>query len=482
MSSAPKRISPSSNASSVLSLESWAREQHTRIHRLRRSKAQPQGPSSTGASQQQTALDLLDFIPEMNPTWVAPRHLEPLAKVLRRIAAGESVRIVVATPPRHGKTETLLHFIVWALKQHPDWTFGYASYAEDIAFAKARTALDLAIAQNDLELRSKALGEWRTTRRGGMLTRGIGGGLTGMGINVGIVDDPVKDRLQAESVTYRERTWSWFTDVFFTRIEPGGSVIVNMARWHPDDLAGRLVRELGWEYLCLPAINEAGEALWPDRWTVPLLLERKRTLGQYGWESLYQGRPRPRDGKLFGDPWGYVASELPLGGRYAIGLDLSYSAKTSSDWSVAVVMKRVGIYWYVVHVERLQVRAPQFAAIVKALWVRYGKPPIRWYASGTEQGVGDFMNSERGLPIEVLPPKGDKFVRAQPYAAQWNDGRVLLQEGADWTDEVVSEHVLFTGLDGGRDDVVDASVAAFDVLNTVVQYPPKQGTREQRRM
>lgn len=479
MSSQAKKISRPSLDSSVPSLESWARELHQRFSRK-------QVVSSTGLSSQRPELvDLLDWIPQMNPTWEAPRHLEPLAKVLRSIARGEPRRIVVATPPRHGKTETLLHFIVWCLKQRPEWTFGYASYAEDIAYAKARTALDLAKQQDDIELRTTSLGEWRTTKRGGMLTRGIGGGLTGMGINVGIVDDPVKDRLQAESVVYRERTWAWFTDVFLTRIEPGGSVIVNMARWHPDDLAGRLVREKGWEYLRLPAFSgdeKNPTALWPHRWTVALLSELKRMLGAYGWESLYQGNPRPRDGKLFGDPWGYVPQDMPIGGgRYAIGLDLSYSAKTSSDYSVAVVMKRVGNYWFVVDVERHQIRAPQFMGIVKALWNRYGKPPIRWYASGTEAGVGDFLNTG-GLPVEVLPPLGDKFVRAQPYAAQWNDGRILLLQDSAWLDDVTTEHVLFTGLEGGRDDIVDAAVAAFDVLNNGVQYKPRTGEREQRRM
>lgn len=405
----------------------------------------------------------------MNPAWMAPRHLEPFARVLRSIVRGESRRIVVHTPPRHGKTETLLHFIIWFLKQRPDLTFGYASYAEDIAYAKARTALELAKAQPDLDLISTSLGEWRTRQRGGMLSRGIGGGLTGMGLNVAIVDDPVKDRLQAESSTYRERTWGWFTDVLFTRIEPGGSVIVNMARWHPDDLAGRLVRELGWEYLCLPALNDAGEPLWPERWTKPLLLERQRVLGAYGWESLYQGQPRPRDGKLFGDPWGYERPRLPLIGRYAIGLDLSYAAKTSSDYSVAVVLKEAEGYIWVVDVVRLQVRAPQFLSVVKQLWARYGKPPIRWYASGTEQGVGDFFQMQ-GLPVNVVPARGDKFVRAQPYAAAWNDGRILMPEGESWVDDFVSEHVLFTGLEGGRDDSVDAVVAAHDELKLNVEY------------
>lgn len=429
--------------------------------------------------------DLLQYVTERSPTYSAPVHLEPLIAVLRDINRGVQRNVVVHTPPRHGKTETLLHSIPWLLEQHPAWTVGYASYSEQIALSKSMVARDLAL-DAGIQLRKDSLSEWRTFERGGALARGIGGGLTGMGLNVGIVDDPVKDRLQAESEVYRARVWDWFTDVFFTRIEPGGSCIVNMARWHPDDLAGRLVRERGWEYICLAAIDEdafargerADPALWPERWPVSEL--QKKRLNEYTWESLFQGRPRPRGTSVFSDPYVFESLDPTKPRRYAIGIDLSYSARSSSDWSVIVVMAECQGYYYVLHVERHQCRAPIFRQHLDRVRAEYDYPPVRWYASGTEQGVADMMNAWDGKDLDLplgpgdgvtaLPARGDKFVRALGVSAAWNAHKVLLQDGAEWLQDFVDELALFTGVADGQDDQVDALAAAFDELGGAAVY------------
>ncbi|MET0401960.1 MAG: terminase family protein, partial [Cystobacter sp.] len=357
--------------------------------------------------------------------------MQPLINVLQRIIKGERVRIVVHTPPRHGKTETLLHFIAWGLLQRPNWTFGYCSYNAGIAYSKSRVAMDLALTSG-IHLSTKNASEWRTGIRGGTLATGIGGTLTGFGLNVGIVDDPVKNRLEAESATYRERTWDWFRDVFLTRIEPGGSVIVNMARWHPDDLAGRLISK-GWEYLRLPALDEAStKQLWPTRWPLEEMLQLKEDLGIYSWESLYQGNPRPRGGAVFGDPLAWEEGHKQW--RAGIGLDLAFSSKSSSDYSVIVVMKEWNGVFHVVDVVRVQTTAPRFKEMVRNYHRIYPHARMRWYASGTEKGSADFFRASAydplkkatvgGIPVEVITAHADKFTRAIPYAASWNAKKV----------------------------------------------------------
>jgi predicted phage terminase large subunit-like protein len=429
-------------------------------------------------------------VTRLSPKYMAPMHLAPLLDVCHRIVAGEQVKVVVHTPPRHGKTETLLHFISWVLRQRPDWTVGYSSYNADITSSKSRVALALAQLAG-IPLVATGVEEWRTPHRGGCLAKGIGQGLTGQGLNIGIIDDPVKDRLQAESATYRSRVWDWFTDVFMTRLEPGGSVIVNMARWHPDDLAGRLVTEKGWRYICLPAINEKGEALWPERWPVADLLGKKEVIGAFSFESLFQGQPRPRGGSVFGDPWAY--EKLPDGPRRtALGLDFAYTAKTSSDYSTIVVMAVVAGYYYVLDVLRVQTRAPQFIELIRTYRNKYPGAKMRWYAAGTELGAADFIrdplrdassssvrNIAPGLPIEVIAPRGDKFVRAIPYAAAWNAGRILLPEDSTahrWVNDYILEHTQFTGVEDAHDDQIDAAVAAFDSLEKPA--PGYAGSRE----
>jgi hypothetical protein len=166
-----------------------------------------------------------------------------LLDAFERIDRGESVRVLVSVPPRHAKTETLLHGFAWLLARHPQWAIGYGSYAAEIAYSKSRQARDYARAAG-VELRddSSAVHEWRTRDGGGMLATGRGGPLTGHGVQLLAIDDPFKNRQEADSPTLRAQCWGWYTSTARTRLEPGGSIIITHTRWHPDDLIGRLLR------------------------------------------------------------------------------------------------------------------------------------------------------------------------------------------------------------------------------------------------
>lgn len=413
---------------------------------------------------------LLDWIPALSPDFVAPRHLAPLIDCLEAIQRGETVRILCHTPPRGAKTETLLHAIPWWLKAHPDWRIAYTSYNATQARSKARRALELGKRAG-----VHALGgvlEWMTTRGGGCIARGVGEGITGQGVDIAIVDDPVKDRVAAESAAQRERTWDWFREALFTRGNPSvsgkrpRSIIVNMARWHPDDLIGRLIKQ-GWRYICLPAIDDAGASFWPEGWSLEQLEDIRNTLGPYSWTSLYQGQPRPRGGNVFGQP--HVWTELPRVFRVARGLDLNYTAKSSADWSVLATALFAQGHYYLVDVLRRQERAPDFQARVRRhIAGHWPQAPIWIYrANGPEAGAVDLMSSgDKGLRQLVgMPALADKFIRAQPYAAAWNAAKVLVPEDSDafpWVNDFVSEHMDFTGLSDLHDDQIDAGAALHD--------------------
>lgn len=300
---------------------------------------------------------------------------------------------------------------------------------------------------------------------------GIGSSLTGAPISgILVIDDPVKDREDAESARMRDRAWNWWTDVADVRVHPGGAVIVMATRWHVDDLSGRLIKH-GWRYINLKAIADGtedpigrsdGQALWPDKRPLEWLNPKRENA--YTWASLYQGEPRPRGGTLFGEPSWYDPKALPtVGYTQAHGLDLAYSAKTHADWSVCWTMLKHGDLYYVLDVKRAQVQAPEFAATLKQQAVNYpGK--MRWYGSTTEVGTGQLLGSLGGLRINAKLAKGDKFVRAQPIAAAWNGGRILLPRGASWADVVIDEFGSFTGVNDRHDDLIDAAAACFDEL------------------
>lgn len=419
-------------------------------------------PNLEAVDEELEHRSLVDFIPRLSPRYMAPRHLAPLLERFERAIDGEPQLICCSAPPRHAKTESVLHVPAFGLRRKPELRFSYSTYADRLSRSKSRKARALVEAAG-IRLDSTNLNEWRTPEGGGLLAGGVGGPLTGHGVDILIVDDPVKNRVEAESKVYRDRLLDWWRDVASTRIEPGGSAFIFMTRWHTDDLIGVLVDE-GFTYINLPALSSGNEALWPERWPVDALTKRKKLVGPYTWASLFQGSPRPRGGNVFNDVWTYA--ELPIVYTTAFGLDLAYSAKTKGDWSVAVLMARAGDVFYVLDVRRKQVRAPIFKRICRKLHVQNRSAPWRWYAPGPEMGVADLFNEgDRPVPVQALTPKGDKFVRAIDYAAAWNDKRVLLPKAAPWLDDFVKEHAAFTGQNDDNDDCVDAAVAAFDELN-----------------
>lgn len=413
---------------------------------------------------------LYDFIPTIARTYRAPRHLDPLVQELER-AWVEPVRRTAHAPPRHGKTDTVLAYIALTLKKYPHKTLAYVTYEDRTAKSKSRKARQWATAAG-VELAGDAanLNEWRTKQGGGLLATGVGGPLTGQGVDILLIDDPYKNRLQAESGAYRAMVEDWWGDVAETRIEPGGSAFIFHTRWVEDDLIGHVHRgedRESWRHLHMPAISDAGEALWPERWPVESLRQKERSVGPYTWSSLFQGSPRARGGRVFHGVYFY--DQLPTRYGEAFGVDLAYSKRTQADRSIAVGLLESGGYWYLTTLRRRQVRAPAFAAELKQIAAQRPNVFFRWYCSGTELGSADFMRAD-GVPIDARTTTADKFIRAQPVAAAWNEGRVLLPRTPPpgMTQEDLDEFVRvvcgFTGVSDAEDDDVDALAAAFDQL------------------
>ena len=418
-------------------------------------------------------IPLAEFIPELSPKFMAPLHLAPLTDLLQRVARGEAVRAVVSVPPRHSKTETLIHSIPWLLLQNPSMQIAYASYAARIAEKKSRRARELSKrAGVPLANDSKSRSDWRTGEdEGGLWATSIDGAITGEGFDLVLLDDLVKGRAEAESGTTRERVNGWLTSDVLTRVEPGGSVILSMARWHPDDPAGRMVGA-GWEHVNLAALDENDRPLWPERWPAAELVKLREALGGpdgYEWTALYCGNPRGRGARVFGDVHHYDA--LPTGPvTIIVGLDFAYSARTSADWSVAVLMVHCGGRYYVLDVIRTHDEPRMFRSRLQLLRETYPNLTACAYAAATEMGGIEFIR-EGGIPIDGRTARLDKFSRAIPFAAAWNSGKVLLPRSAPWLDAFVSEICGFTGVKDRHDDMVDAGAAAFDGLAWAASRP-----------
>ncbi len=412
-------------------------------------------------------LPLPAFIPAAYPGFTRPDHLRPLLSLLE-CSRHEPVRAVVSTPPQHGKSRSLLAALVWLLLHDAAKRHAYATYAQQFARDQSYIAR-MAAERVGLSLAAESLDRWRTAHGGGLMFTGVGGPLTGSPIDgLLVIDDPIKSRLEAESALYRSRTYDWFTSAAMTRLHPGASVVVVATRWHTEDLSGRLIAQ-GWEQVNLPAIDDEGRALWPEARPLEWLAEQRAQIGEYDWAAMYQGQPRPKGGRVFKDAFYY--DTLPEGGyREAWGADWAYTASSRADYSVAIQGRKYGDTLYITDMVRQQTEVPAFLAALKARGVTRATS----YMSGTEKAIEQFLARE-GVMVKRLSATGDKFTRAQPFAAGWNAGRVLLPRNKPWVEPLLAEVLGFTGLGDVHDDCVDAGAGLFAelMLEPALTLPPE---------
>ena len=436
----------------------------------------------------------LEFIPEVTPQYQKPLHLAHYAHIWD-LAPTEGLRTVVAAPPQHGKTVITLHGLIRILIKHPRKRNIYATYAQWRADNVQREARRIAIRAG---LKAKFTNRvWYLPEGGSIIWTSICGQITGEPVDgVFVIDDAYRDRKHALSAAYRRDVTDAIDDVIETRVHRGGSIIDMGTRWTTTDLAAFLIGR-NWPYvnykaLCdghdLPPGDERaiGEALWDERKTRFDLL-KIRDENAYSFESLYQGRPRPRDAVRFGPANEY--SRLPAVYQLGYGLDLAYSEKTSSDYSVLVSLAREvrseefvnedgehcmvpRRYYYVLRVDRMQVKSPEFARLILDRQ-RRRRATAYFYASGIERGSADLM-IDKGCDVHVMPADADKYIRSEFCADAWNAGRILVPnadvwpEAKKWLPKFLEELEKFTGKNDAEDDQVDALVSGYDGMQQFV--------------
>lgn len=454
---------------------------------------------------------LLDWIPRMSPTFQKPDHLVKLAEVLVR-SQYESVYAWISIPPRHAKTETITHSVPWRFLQDPTCEIAYCTYEANLAYSKSRRMREIAESVGvKFKKGAKGVQEWITKEGGRLIATGVGGPLTGRGAKLLIIDDPCKNREEAESPVMRQKIWDWFTSTALTRVEPGGSVIVLHTRWHDDDLIGRIKKEFtredgtsDWVGIQIPAITysktstigllgeiettETRKALWPSRWSLPELDKKRRLVGEYDWSALYQGDPRPKGGRLFGPATRYIhanISDPDRATKIVIGVDPAATIGTQADYSVACVMAftgswnsedpldptNLGFRGDVLEIMRMQSEIPQFVARLRDLAVKWGAPVVCEAVAGFKAIPQMLRALDPRLRVIEAPVCGDKFTRAIPVSAAWNDpvgGRIRVPHDAPWVADFLSEVEKFTGVKDKHDDQVDAMAHAFNAAQTLM--------------
>lgn len=317
-------------------------------------------------------------------------------------------------------------------------------------------------------------------REGVYKSAGVGGGITGRGFKYGIIDDPYKNRKEAESKTTRNAVWDWYTSTFSTRKEKGAKILLILTRWHEDDLAGRLLKLAKddpnadqWEVVSFPAIatgelhpadpREEGEPLWPEKFDLEDLKRTKASIGSYEWSALYQQKPSPAGGSIFKRHWFQYYTERPsYFDQILTSWDCTFKDNESSDYVAGQVWGRVGANYYLLDQYRDRMDFPTTIRSVVSLknkWPRSYEILVEDKANGPAV-ISTLQNKISGIiPVN---PEGGKVVRAQAVTAAVESGNVFLPDPsvAPWVGDFVEEAVSFPK--GLNDDQVDAMTQALN--------------------
>lgn len=307
---------------------------------------------------QRARENLIDFSIATNQQYEPNWHHELISQELEKIEQvgdRDYKVLLVFVPPRHGKSELCsIGFPAWYLGRNPTKEIITVSYSAELAQdfgSKTRGIVGGEVYPHifniSLKEDAQAKAKWRTSKGGSYTSVGVGGAVTGRGAHILLFDDPIKNREEAESEVYREKVWQFFTSTAFTRLEPGGVVVVILTRWHVDDLAGRILKnpELSKriKIIHFPAIAEKdeqyrkqGEALWPERFGIKALTEIKNTIGPYDWNALYQGSPVLTESQEFKPVWFQPITEgqvQAMNCRRFLTVDTAMSKKAQADYT-----------------------------------------------------------------------------------------------------------------------------------------------------
>jgi len=487
--------------------------------------------------------ELIHFVKRFQPRyfdgWIHHDVCRRLKKFMRAVEAGESPRLMLFMPPRHGKSLLASdYFPSWVLGHHPEFEIIASSYAVSLPLGFSRKvrarvrdkAYQTLFPGTVLDPENSAAEGWMTMVGGGYIAAGVGGGITGKGAHILIIDDPIKDSEEADSETVREKIWDWYGSTAGTRLAPGGGVLVIQTRWHDDDLSGRLIMQMkelreqeipgeeidNWEIISYPAIatqdeyltsdgriinpeeepesvkapgrylRRKDEALHPDRFPLPALKRKRRGMQPRHWSALYQQNPVPDEGAFFTKDMLRLNIAHPALTHMKLyaAWDLAIGERQTNDYTVGVVG---GLDYndqiHIIDVIRGRMDTFRIAEAILDVYAKYGLEKIGIERGQLELAIRPQLRKrqrERRLyPTydETLTPISDKEIRARPLQGRMQQGMVYFPQNQPWLETVRHEMLRFPG--GVHDDIVDA--LAWLVRMMMKEAPPTPPKRSRRK-
>lgn len=451
--------------------------------------------------------DIELYIKLVSPQFDPAPHLGPLDEVLNASMKRPLIALVEAAP-RHGKTVRLTHQASRRLKYHPTDQVAYASYSAQFANRKSREVRKICaragVWTQEASLKKReqadrfndpaaAVSYWQTRQGGAFVAGGRGGGYVGEGFHLILVDDPFKNRQEAESEKVSDAVFEdLFQGTLYTRLEPTGSMIITHQAWNEDDLiarVGELLKKEGspHELVSLPAVSKArydkrgrlvaGKVLWESRYPLERLRQIQAAVGPYNFESQYQCNRVPKGNRVFQEPQSYTKPNLEHA-VIAISCDPGIVEDAKRDESAYIVAAGYldaakNVCMDVLLAEEHNEEIPGTVDRLELLHVSWHGAPIILEEVSAFKAISqvsrrlDLERMKRGerkanLPITSWVPRGSKLIRAQPVAGAVQFGRLRTPAAAAWRAAYHQRLRRFTGREGGKDGLIDATVQLYD--------------------
>lgn len=450
------------------------------------------------------------FLNYSNPVYSRTWYHTLIANYCQKVLEGEIRNLMVFVPPQHGKSEIVSrNFPAWALGKFPDLKIVGSSYSADLAQQFSRSIQRTIDSNEYKELFPDTYlngSNVRTNARGGYIRNvdlfetvghkgfykavGVCGGLTGTPVDIGIIDDPVKDAIEAYSETYRARVWDWYINVFLTRLHNDSRQIFIMTRWHDDDLAGRLLKKEPdkWTVLRIPAIRESlddgnimdprsvGDALWPEKHSIERLREAEARSPRT-FSALYQQRPTIAGGNIIKYDWFRKISraEFERLRQYEpihFFCDTAYTEKSVNDPTGIIGVCKIGFNIYVVCGKKVNLKFPDLLAWLPKWILENGytsESTLRIEPKASGLSLIQSIERNTGINVTRTPtPKDSKEVRLNAASPTIECGRVYIVDDF-FAEEFIEEVCGFPAKP--HDEYVDVLCYAIDYYNNVEDKP-----------
>lgn len=453
---------------------------------------------------------LIEFIQYMKPglAYRAQWFHKVICEKIDALIRGDFYRLMIFTPPQHGKSEIVSRMLpAFLLGLDPDTKMTVASYAQSLARQFNRETQRIIDSERYRAIFPRSIlagmdtidtDSFRSVTRtasafemhealGGLVSVGVGSGLTGRPVDFGIIDDPVKDADQAYSEVYRDKVWEWYTHVLKTRLHNESKIAFTMTRWHDDDLAGRIEKiqdesEERWETIIFPAIKEGppnqhdpryeGEALWEERHSAKRILAVKK-ISEKVFNSLYQQVPAPKEGNRIKEKWfgRFLLSDLEHRAYdhdkeiiWDFTIDGAYTDKDINDPTAILAFCRIFNCMYVREVAVVRMEMPDLLRFIPEFVYRNGyKETSRIWIEPNASGrsVAQMVKANTKLNIIIdKAPEISKEARVEKCSPYMESGRVFLLEGGSWVNDYLYELKMFSNTK--HDDQVDVTTMAID--------------------